>query len=68
MPTEPDKRLTQADRTVVWIDKALVKLAKEIAAREDGTISEVVERLLKSKLVRLHTRLFIPAETGDPGS
>ncbi|MFO0806703.1 MAG: DUF6364 family protein [Gemmataceae bacterium] len=61
---DAEKKITLADRTAVWIDKRLVKQAKEIAAREECTISEIVEKLLRSPLSKRHARAF--AETGNP--
>ncbi len=58
------KKLTTAGRTAVWIDKSLVRQAKEIAARKDQSISELIESLLRSPLSRKHERTF--AETGNP--
>ncbi len=61
---DADKKITLADRTAVYIDKRLVKQAKEIAAREDCTISEIMEKILRSPLSKKHARTF--AETGNP--
>lgn len=56
------------DRATCWIDRALLKIAKEIAVREDKTIPEVLEKLLRPALTKLHTRLFVPSETGEAGA
>ncbi len=68
MAVETEKRLTQADRMLVWLDKDLVRKAKEIAAREDTTISEVIERELAKPINRRHDKLFAPAELGEAGA
>ena len=61
----PDDK--KVERTACWIDKDIVRKAKEIAAREDSTISEVVERLLRSPILRRHDKLFTPVELGESG-
>lgn len=61
------ERPRQPERTACWIEKTLVRLAKEVAAREEKTVSEVIERYLRAPLTRRHDALFSPpAEHGNP--
>lgn len=59
---DAEKKVTLADRTAVYIDRRLVRQAKEIAAREGTTISEIMEKLIRSPLSKRHARTF--AEIG----
>ncbi|HXD87037.1 MAG TPA: hypothetical protein VN641_11115 [Urbifossiella sp.] len=47
----------------------MVRMAKEIAAREGITLSEVIERDLRAALSRRHSRIFAvaAAELGGEG-
>lgn len=61
---KPDDPPDQPDRTTCWLRRDYVRLAKEIAAREDDTVSEVIERLLRVPLHKQHSRLFAAPDTG----
>lgn len=52
------------ERATCWIDKDLVRKAKEIAAREDKSLSEVIERELAKPISRRHDRIFSPTDLG----
>lgn len=54
------------ERVSCWIDRIIIRQAKEIAAREDKSLSEVLERELRSSVARRHGKLFAPADTGNP--
>lgn len=61
---DDEKKLTSRDRTPVWIDRRIVRAAKEIAAREGSTISDLVEKLLRKPMAKKHDQTF--ADTGNP--
>lgn len=56
------------ERATCWIDKTLVRMAKEIAAREEMTLSEVLERELTKPISKRHDRIFHSAEIGEAGA
>lgn len=60
---EPQEKV---ERASCWIEKELVRLAKEVAAREDISVSEAIERELAGPIQRRHRKLF-PAEYAELG-
>ena len=57
-------------RATCWINKTMVRMAKEIAAREGITLSETIERDLNASLRRRYSRLFgvSAEEIGESGA
>lgn len=54
------------ERASCWIDRDLVRLAKEIAAREGISASEAIERDFAPAIQKRHRKLF-PHEYAELG-
>jgi len=70
MPVDSEKTLTTADRQQVWIDREILRQAKTIAAIEDRTLSEVLERDLRPAIRRRFEKAMerAAAELGEAGA
>lgn len=58
MAVAKERKLTVEDRTAVYIHRPLVKAAKELAAREGCTISELFEKILRSRVTKRYEKTF----------